>query len=153
MKTSTCKPSKCLPKGSFFFSFCCFKIQKLGLSVYIDGWLGSSGVGPHTSPLYTWGPDWGWDKRHPGPQPAGKGTMQCRRSLLQESTKQVMCWSPDGKADFFLNLRANLISGCHQQLPKKQSRPANDVSIPFSLWAEEKFKHHLQKHKGYIWKC
>lgn len=66
------------------------------------------------------------------------------------STKKVICRLPDGKADFLLNFRANVVFRCHQQLPQKQSRPSNDVSIPFSLWAEEKFKHHLQKHKGHI---
>lgn len=73
--------------------------------------------------------------------------QHAQRLLLQKALRKPICCLPDGKTDLLLNFRANLVFRCHQQLPKKQSWPPNDVSVPFSLWAEEKFKHHLQKHK------
>lgn len=51
----------------------------------------------------------GWGQRHRCYELAGK---------TAGSTKKIVCWLPDSKADFFLNFRTNLIFWCHQQLPK-----------------------------------
>lgn len=128
-RTSTCKPPKYLLMGTVFF-FCCFKIHHTwGTSESLRSWL--------------WDGEETWEANR-----LEVNYNEAQKKPLVESIKKTMCWLPDGKADLLLNFRANLIFGCHQQLPKKQSWSSNDVSIPFSLWAEKNLNATYRNRRG-----